>query len=54
MSSNEFRDWYQSIPKISRAWFTGSVVLPLVGRLGLFSPYTLILLFDPFVKNFHV
>ena len=54
MSSNEFRDWYQSIPKITRGWFTASVVLPLIGRFGLLNPYTLILLFEPFVKNFHV
>jgi derlin-1 len=54
MSSNEFRDWYQSIPKITRGWFTASIALPLIGRLGLLNPYTLILLFEPFVKNFHV
>lgn len=53
MSSNEFKDWYYSIPKVTRAWFTGSVVLPLIGRFGLIDPYILVLMFEPFIWKFH-
>lgn len=39
----EVGDWYQSIPKVTRYWFTASVALPLLGRFNVFSPYSVIL-----------
>ena len=54
MSTNEFRDWYQSVPRITRGWLTGSVVLPLLGRFGMISPYLCVLSFELFVYKFHV
>ena len=54
MASNDIGDWYRSIPPISRYWFTGSVVLPLLGKLGLIAPYYFLLIFDPFIYKFQV
>ena len=54
MASNDLGDWYRSIPQISKYWFTGSVILPLMGKLGLVNPVTMILDFDLVVYNFHV
>ena len=42
MASNDFSDWYHGIPQITRYWFTGSVVLPMLGKLGVLSPMWLI------------
>lgn len=52
MSGNDFKDWYKSIPQITRYWFTGSVVLPLVARFGIISAQSLVLFFHCFLKNF--
>lgn len=54
MASNDIGDWYRSIPPISRYWFTGSVVLPLLGKLGLIAPYYFLLIFDPFIYKFQI
>ena len=54
MASNDIGDWYRSIPQISRYWFTGSVVLPLIGKLGLVTPMSMVLLFDKIVYEFNV
>ena len=51
--SSDFSDWYKSVPQITRGWFTGSVVLPLIARFGLISPMYLVLLFQPFWNKFH-
>ena len=51
--SSDFSDWYKSVPQITRAWFSGSVVLPLIARFGLISPLYLVLLWQPFLNNFH-
>jgi Derlin-1 len=52
--SNNFGDWYRSIPQMTRYWFTGSVILPLAGRFGLLNPLNLILLFEPLFSKFQV
>ena len=54
MASNDIGDWYRSIPQISRYWFTGSVVLPLIGKLGLVTPMSMVLLFDKIIYEFNV
>lgn len=53
MSSSDFSDWYKSIPQITRYWFTGSVIVPLVARFGIVSAYSLLLQFEPFIYKFH-
>ena len=54
MASNDIGDWYKSIPQITRYWFTGSVVLPLMGKIGLVTPMSMVLLFEKIVYSFHV
>lgn len=54
MASNDIGDWYRSIPQISRWWFTGSVALPLLGKLGIFSPMTMILHYYMIVNKFQI
>jgi derlin-1 len=54
MSGNEFSDWYKSIPKITRAWFTGSIVIPLAVRFGILNARWLILDFQLFFGKFQV
>ncbi|KAL3122415.1 hypothetical protein niasHT_001450 [Heterodera trifolii] len=44
----DFGEWYRSIPLITRYWFTGSTVIPLLGRLGLFHPYLMLLSWELF------
>ena len=54
MAGSDFSDWYKAIPQISRYWFTGSVVLPLLSRFGILGAYSLVLLFEPFIYKFQV
>lgn len=54
MASNDFSMWYRSIPQISRYWFTGSVVLPLIGKLGLISPLFCILSYELIFHHFQI
>ena len=54
MASNDFGDWYRGIPQVSRYWFTASVVVPLIGKLGLVSPLTMILHWEMFAYHFQV
>jgi len=54
MASNDFGDWYRSIPQITRYWFSGSVILPLMGKIGIFSPLTMILDYYLLIYNFHI
>lgn len=46
----EIGEWFNSMPPITRYWFAGSVAIPLLSRLGLLSPFTLVLTAD-FAKN---
>ncbi|KHN72647.1 Derlin-1 [Toxocara canis] len=48
----DFGDWYRSVPEITRYWFTGTTVLPLLGRFGLFSPYYMLLEWHLFFYKF--
>lgn len=40
---SEIVQWYNEIPMITRHWFGLSVLLPLLGRIGIVSPYWCIL-----------
>ncbi|KAF7639659.1 Derlin [Meloidogyne graminicola] len=50
----DFGEWYRSIPIITRYWFTGATVIPLMGRFGLFSPYLMLLDFELFFYKFQL
>jgi len=54
MASNDIGDWYRGIPQITKYWFTGSVVVPLMGRMGLLNPRWMILDFSSFIYSFQV
>ena len=49
----EIRDWFMQIPLITRAWFGASIALPLIGKLGIFNPYNMMLTTD-FLGRLHV
>jgi derlin-1 len=52
--SSDIGDWYRGIPQISRYWFTGSVVLPLAGKIGLVTPISMIMNWYLLVHKFHL
>jgi hypothetical protein len=50
----DFGEWYYSIPLITRYWFTGATLIPLLGRFGLFNPYLMLLDWDLFFYKIQV
>ena len=54
MASNDIGDWYRNIPQITKYWFTGSVILPLIGKIGLVSPASMVLDYASLVNKFQV
>jgi len=51
---SDFSDWYNSIPQITRYWFTCATVVPLLGRFGLISPGFTYLDWDLFFNRFQL
>ncbi|ESN98693.1 hypothetical protein HELRODRAFT_67318 [Helobdella robusta] len=54
MATNDIGDWFRNIPQISKYWFTGSVIFPLIGRIGIISPLTMFLDYDSIVYRFQI
>lgn len=54
MSQSDIGDWYRGIPQITRYWFTGSIVVPLIARFGLVSMKSLILSFELVFYRFQI
>ena len=52
--ADEIADWFRGTPKITRLWFSLSVAIPLLARLGLLNGRWLILLIEPLVYRFQV
>lgn len=50
---SDLGDWFKTIPLFTRYWFGSTIALTLVGRFGIISPYTLILLYEP-LKKFQI
>lgn len=46
----EIADWFNQIPPLTRYWFAGSIAVPMLCRLNVFSPYSMVLTSD-FLKN---
>ncbi|XP_003371291.1 putative derlin-1.1 [Trichinella spiralis] len=46
MAENDFSRWYRSVPEITRYWFSGTVVLPMLVRFRLLDSYWLFLDYD--------
>jgi derlin-1 len=53
-ASNDLGQWYKSIPKITRVWFTSSIVVSVAARLGLVRPQHLVLFVTQIIKHFQV
>lgn len=53
-TGGDLANWYNSIPQITRYWFSGSVVVPLIVKLGILDPRSLVLLFPPIFNKFQV
>ncbi|KAG2467246.1 DERL1 protein, partial [Polypterus senegalus] len=51
---SDIGDWFKSIPFITRYWFAGSIIVPLIGKLGLISPVNLVLWPDNFLYKFQI
>ncbi|XP_061110555.1 derlin-1 [Conger conger] len=51
---SDFGDWFKTIPIITRYWFAGSIIFPLIGKLGLISPYHLVLSPELFFRKFQI
>jgi len=54
MSSNDIADWFRRIPTMTKYWFTGSIVLPLLGKLGVVSIMMMVLDYSLVVHRFQV
>ncbi|TKR92318.1 hypothetical protein L596_006999 [Steinernema carpocapsae] len=51
---SDFGDWYRGIPEITRYWMTGCVTASLLGRVGMFSPYSMLLDWSLFAYKFQI
>lgn len=54
MSSNDIADWFRRIPQITKYWFTGSLIVPLVARLGLVNARWLVLNYGLLIHSFQI
>ncbi|XP_061421748.1 derlin-1 [Lethenteron reissneri] len=41
--TTDIAEWFRGIPVVTRYWFAGSVLFPLLGRFGLLDPANLVL-----------
>ena len=51
---NDLGEWFKSIPIVSRWWFALSILFPLAGRVGIFSPFAMFLSWDLVAYKFQV
>lgn len=51
---SDIGDWFKTIPVFTRYWFGSTIALTLIGRFGIVSPYTLVLLYEPFLSKFQI
>ena len=51
---SDIGDWFKSLPIFTRYWFALTIGFTLIGKLGIISFYKLILLYEPFIKNFEL
>ncbi|EGC39082.1 hypothetical protein DICPUDRAFT_148205 [Dictyostelium purpureum] len=54
MSTDAIKEWWTSIPIISRWMFAGVLGIPAICALGLISPYSFTLSFAPLFKQFQI
>ncbi|XP_051879734.1 derlin-1 [Pristis pectinata] len=54
MADSGLGEWYRGIPLVTRYWFTGCVVLPVLERLNVVSGRSLVLWSDRFFNDFQI
>jgi derlin-1 len=54
MASNDIGDWYRNIPMMTKYWFSGSVIFPLLGKIGLLSIQSMVLHFHSLIYRFQI
>lgn len=51
---SDVRYWYNSLPIFTRYWLTCTAFFTLIGRFGLMSPISLVLIRDRLINNFEI
>jgi len=51
---SDIADWFKRLPFFTRWWLVLTVGFSLFGRFGILKPYHLMLLYEPFIKQFQV
>jgi hypothetical protein len=51
---SDFGDWFTRIPFFTRWWLALTAGFTLCGRFGILKGYQLVLLYEPFIKQFQV
>ena len=51
---SDIADWFKRLPFFTRWWLALTAGFSLFGRFGLLKAYYLVLLYEPFIKQFQV
>ncbi|KAJ4447076.1 hypothetical protein ANN_09065, partial [Periplaneta americana] len=51
---SDIADWFKRLPLFTRWWLALTAGFSLLGRFGIFKAYQLVLLYEPFIKQFQV
>ncbi|XP_023726227.1 derlin-1 [Cryptotermes secundus] len=51
---SDLGDWFKGIPFFTRWWLALTVGFTLFGRFGIFKSHQLVLLYEPFIKQFQI
>lgn len=52
MPGNDLSDMFNSIPFVTRYWFSGTILFSLLGRLGIIDPMRMVLIWSRVYENF--
>jgi derlin-1 len=51
---SDIADWFKQLPLFTRWWLALTAGFSLFGRFGILKGYQLVLLYEPFIKQFQV
>jgi hypothetical protein len=51
---SDIADWFKRLPFFTRWWLALTAGFTLLGRFGIFKAHQLVLLYEPFIKQFQV
>ncbi|CAH8648901.1 unnamed protein product [Heterobilharzia americana] len=54
MPGNDLSEMFNSIPLVTRYWFSGTILFSLLGKLNIIDPMRMILLWDRIYSNFEI